>query len=138
MHNRAYHSSKAHEYGKFRNALGILSADGKNIIPQNFLKVTGLGPSDVASRGNISRPQLYKKEIPIKVSTKFIKRVIDIVMVTDLAYELFGNNHEETKSWLMSPNSLLFGDSPFEVCMRGDAERLKKWLLERLDRKPIE
>ncbi|MBX3039190.1 MAG: DUF2384 domain-containing protein [Bdellovibrionaceae bacterium] len=138
MLQSSYRTGRAQDYGAFTNALGILSADKKSILPQNLLKVTGLGPSDIAVKGGVSRPQLYKKAIPLKISSKFIKRVVDIVMVTDLAFELFDGNQDETAAWLMSPNSLLFGDSPFEVCMRGDGEPLKKWLLERLDRKPIE
>lgn len=66
-----------------------------------------------------------------------IKRVLDVVMITDLAFELFGNNKEETTSWLTAPNSLLFGDSPFEICMSGQASPLKRWLLERLGKESI-
>lgn len=138
MLNQMQTIKKAQDFGSIRNSLGILTDDKKGINPQNFLKITGLGPSVLSNRIKISRPQLYKKTIPLKLSDKFIKRVVDIVLVTDLAYELFNSNYEETTLWLMSPNSLLFGDSPFEVCMRGDGEPLKKWLLERLGKQPIE
>jgi hypothetical protein len=123
--------------GAPRNALGILTPDKKRVNPERLLGITGMNPTHMSAIAGISRPQLYKKEIPILPNTKFIKRVLDVVMVTDLAFELFGNNKEETTSWLTAPNSLLFGDSPFEVCMSGQAAPLKKWLLERLGKESI-
>ena len=35
----------------------------------------------------------------------------------------------------MAPNAMLFGDTPFEVCMRGEGEKLIEWLNQRLGRK---
>jgi len=32
----------------------------------------------------------------------------------------------------MAPNSLLFGRSPFEVCMEGNSKLLISWLIDRL------
>lgn len=127
----------AQQAGTIRNHLGILTTDKKKILPERLLSLTGTNPTQMSAVTGISRPQLYKKEIPVMPSNSFVKRILDVVVVTDLAYELFNKNAKETGAWLTTPNSLLFGDSPFEVCMSGQAGALKKWLLERLGQEPI-
>ena len=127
---------KAQDLGSIRNSLGLLTPDKKKVDAGRLRDVTGLTPTALSELAGVSRPQLYK-EIPLRLKSKFIQRVLSVVFVTDLAFELFGGNAEETSSWLMTPNSLLFGDSPFEVCMRGEAEPLQKWLLERLGKEVI-
>lgn len=131
-HSLKTHDLRAEDMGSLRNRLGILSPDRKRINSATLLKVTGLGPAKIEKLTGIARPQLYRTEVPLKLSSKLMKHIIAVVIVTDLAYDLFGNNEKETVTWLMSPNSTLFGDSPFEVCMRGDGSKLIQWLSERL------
>jgi len=96
--------------------------------------VTGLGRAELARATKKSRPMLYERELPLKLSSAFSKAIYSLVVATDLAFELFGENEEDTKSWLMAPNSLLFGDSPFMVCLRGEGDKLIDWLNQRLRR----
>ena len=64
-----------------------------------------------------------------------LKRIVSVVIVAECAFELFGDNKEETSSWLMAPNAMLFGDTPFRVSPRGEGEKLIEWLNQRLGRK---
>lgn len=128
------------QLGKMQNHLGLITDDGKgrhSLNPERFLALTGLSPSEGAKVTNVSRPQMYKTSIPLKPSTRLSERIIDLVTVTDIAYELFEKNADETTNWMMSPNTLLFAASPFEVCMRGDAKPLIEWLLDRAGQQAI-
>ncbi len=126
----------AHDLGAIRNALGILSEDRKKVRPKVFSSVTRLGPTETANRLHVSRPSAYKEEVT--VSKKLMEHIVQLVMATDLAFELLNESHEETMKWLMSPNSILSGDLPFVVCMRGDGQALIDWLNVRLGRAPGE
>ena len=126
----AKHLKTAQDLGALRNALGILSTDRKKINTNALQKVTGLGPSALEKTTKISRPMFYRGEI--QIPAQLMEKVIMIVMVTDLALELLGNNRDETAKWLMLPNTMLFGATPFEVCLRGEAAHLIEWLNQRL------
>ena len=127
---------KPRDLGAMRNVLGILTDDHKKFRPQRLSAITGLGVSELSRTIGKSRPMLYEKELPLKLSSEFAKAVFSLVMATDLAYALFGEDQENTTNWLMAPNSLLFGDSPFVVCMRGDGAKLIEWLNTRLGNIP--
>jgi len=126
----------AHDLGAIRNALGILSDDRKKVRPAALRSVTHMGPTEVAAKLGVSRPSVYKEEIT--VSKKLMAHITHLVIATDLAFELLGENREETMKWLMSPNSILSGDLPFVVCMRGDGQVVIDWLNSRLGRVPGE
>jgi hypothetical protein len=115
--------------GAIKNHLGILSDDGKKLRPQNLIRATGLGAAELSKYVQKQRPQLYREEIPLSDALR--KRIIQLVMATDIVFELLNKNLDETKSWMMVPNTVTFGDSPFEVCMRGDGETLIGWLRDR-------
>jgi hypothetical protein len=132
MANTETHRSQVHQavrLGALKNYFGILSDDGRRLRPQNFMNATGLGAAELAKFVQKSRPQLYREEIPL--SEKLRKRIVQLVMATDIVFELLDRNLEETKKWMMVPNTVVFGDSPFEVCMRGEGETLIEWLKER-------
>jgi uncharacterized protein (DUF2384 family) len=128
------HHYRPQDLGSMRNVLGILTDDKKKLRSERLLSVTGLGRAELARVTQKSRPTLYEKELPLRPSSSFTKAIYALVIVTDLSFELFGEDEEATKSWLMVPNTLLFGDSPFAVCMRGEGERLIEWLNQRLRR----
>ena len=115
--------------GAFKNSLGILSDDGRRIRPRRLMEVTGLGAVEITHFVNKSRPQIYRDEI--LVSPELLKRFRALVMVTDIVFALLNQDINETRKWMMIPNTVVFGDSPFEVCMRGDAEPLIEWLRTR-------
>lgn len=124
------------KWGEIHNSLGFLTEDHKGLLPQTFMKTTNLNSTEAAKELDVPRPSVYKKIIPLKRSSKLRDRVLSVVSATDIAYELFNKNHEETAKWLMTPNILLFGKSPFEICMRGDGQRLIEWLLDRAGVQP--
>ena len=126
---------KSPDLGALRNALGILTPDLRKFRPKRLMAITGLGQTELSKVTGKARPLLYEKELPLKISSTFAKAIFSLVIVTDLAFELFGADESETKKWLMSPNTLLFGDSPFLVCMRGEGHELMNWLNTRLGRK---
>lgn len=121
-----------HQLGALRNALGILSDDRSKVKPQRLKDVTHLNSSATAKALQVSRPQMYQKEI--KLNPKLMKNIILLVHASDLVYELIGESVEETAKWVMAPNSMLKGDSPFEVCIRGDGQLVIDWLNARLGR----
>lgn len=116
----------AADLGAIRNSLGILSDDRLKIRPQALRDVTQLRPSKIAEILDVQRPNVYRQEIPIPRAIR--EKILKLVLVTDLAYQLMGNNLEETIKWVMAPNSAFLGNSPFEVVMRGDGNELIDWL----------
>ena len=111
--------------------MGFLTSDHAGFYPQKFMEQVHLNPTDTARDLGAPRASLYKNVIQLKPSTKLKERILAIVAVTDVAFQLFGKNPEETAKWLTTPNILLFGKSPFEICLRGDGNVLIKWLLDR-------
>jgi hypothetical protein len=124
------------DLGAMRNVLKILTEDQKKLRPKRLSSITGLGQTELASVTRKARPMLYKEELPLKLSSSFTKSIYSLVISTDLAYELFGENEDSTISWMMAPNTSLFGDSPFIVCLRGEGDKLIEWLNQRLGRIP--
>lgn len=118
----------AQDAGAIKNYLKILSDDHRKLRPNVLQRVTGFGPGALASETGIARPMLYRKEIALRPSSDLTRRVILLVIASDLAYELFDRVPEETVKWVSSPNSIFFGASPFEVCMRGEGENVINWL----------
>lgn len=126
---------RAKDLGSLQNALGILAHDDPTKFhPQAFESATGLSPSKTSKILQVRRPNLYREIVPIP--KKFEGRLIQLVMATDLAYQLMAKDVEETKRWLMSPNTIMLGASPFEVIMRGDGDAVINWLGERAGLKP--
>jgi hypothetical protein len=121
-------------HGAIQNRFNILSKDHKKYRPEALASVAGLRPSELARELKVSRPTTYQEEVLIKPEQK--KVIINIVIATDLAFELLGNNLKEARNWFLAPNSLFFGDSPFEICLRGDGKSIVEWLNQRLGRHP--
>src|SRR3989344_9215240 len=107
------------DLGAMKNTLKILTPDRKRYRPKRLLSITGLGQTELSRTLGTPRPRLYENELPLRLSSKVTKAIMSLVIATDLASELFEGSEEHTKNWLMAPNTLLFGDSPFIVCMRG-------------------
>ena len=63
------------------------------------------------------------------------KRGCYLIKATALAQELF-KDVKKTENWMMTSNPYFFGDSPFEVILRGDGVHVIRFLEERLGRKP--
>ena len=57
-----------------------------------------------------------------------------LILISDLALELFEGDEEKTTRWLMAPNHLFFDRSPFEMAMKGNADTVAETLLEFLGR----
>ncbi len=126
---------KAKDLGALQNALGILDhQDRSKFHPQAFASATGLNPSKVSRVLKIPRPNVYREIIPIP--KRFESTMIQIVLATDLAFGLMAKDVEETKRWLMTPNTILLGTSPFEAIMRGDGPAVIDWLAVRSGLKP--
>ncbi len=120
----------ADELGAMANRLGFLSKDLSKLRPEKLAKATGLGNVELSRLTKVSRPSLYKKEVELTPKTK--KLIWDLVMATDLAWELLGSDPKETERWMVSPNSIFMGYSPLEICLRGEGSKLIEWLNVRL------
>ena len=133
--NEMGHPLKAKDLGSLQNALGILDRkDRRKFHPQAFSSATGLNPTRIANVLQLQRPNLYRETIPIP--ERFEKTMLALVIATDLVYGLLQKDVEETKKWLMTPNTILLGVSPFEAIMRGDGDAVIQWLSERAGLKP--
>ncbi len=125
----------ARDLGALQNALGILAREDRSKFhPQAFASATGLSPSKVSRTLRVPRPNLYRVVIPIP--KHFVDTMLQLVIATDLAFVLMAKDVEETKRWLMTPNTILLGVSPFEAIMRGDGPAIIKWLTERSGHQP--
>jgi len=128
------------QLGQMQNRLGLITEDknGHRVLnSEKFLELTKLSNAQAEQYTGKPRQAFYKSAIPLKPSNKLTERIIALVTATDIAYELFSGNPQETANWMMAPNALLFGTTPFEVCMRGDARPLIEWLLDRAGQKII-
>lgn len=127
----AIQNTKGFGLGNIQNHLGFLSTDQKGFNPNRILDLTGLKAIDAGAMLGKNRTSMYKEFIPFKPSDELKSKIIDLVMAGDIAYLLFNKNVDETARWIVSPNTLLFGATPFEICLRGEGKPLIKWLLDR-------
>ncbi len=125
----------ASDLGTIKNRLGLLNAQKNAFYPNRLLEITGETPTTASIMLKIPRANFYKEIIPLKRDKVLEKKVVDFVIAGDLAFELLNQNKNETLIWLASPNAEFFGDSPFEICLRGDGKKIIEWLLVRLGRK---
>lgn len=128
--------TKASDMGAIKNHLGLLNANKSAFYPARLLDITGETPSTASRMLGVSRASLYKKEVSLRRNNDLVKKIVDFVSVGDLAFELLNQDKNETIIWLNSPNTDFFGDSPFEICLRGHGKKLIKWLLVRLGKEP--
>jgi hypothetical protein len=84
-----------------------------------------------AKVSKLQLPELAKflKVSPTKLShrsaaidKKILKRIFELVLISDLAFKLHKADKQKTISWVMSPNHLFFGRSPFEKALTGEAK----------------
>ena len=130
------HALKAKNLGTTPNHFHLLNPDLTKFYPQKFLDLTKLNPTVAAKKIGISRPNFYKDEISLAKNEKLTKKIMEFIVSADLAFELLGENKKETLLWLSSPNTAFFGDTPLEICLRGEGRRLIEWLLTRLGKGP--
>ena len=126
----------ASDLGTIKNRLGLLNEQRNAFYPNRLLEITGETPTTASKMLKIPRANFYKEKIPLKRDKILEKKIIDFVIAGDLAFELLNQNKNETLIWLTSPNAEFFGDSPFEICLRGDGKKIIEWLLVRLGREP--
>jgi hypothetical protein len=64
--------------------------------------------------------------------------LIALVVISDLAFDAFDGDRLNTAGWIVNPNDLFFGMSPFEMCAAGRAQTVIETLLEWLGRDSLE
>ncbi len=126
--------------GEITNSLHILTKDKKAFHPEKFFKYSPYSRAEIAKEAGISRTNLYKETVAFSTIKQLKKGILQVVMGLDLSIELFHENDKEAIQWFNAPNAMLSGESPFEVCIRGDGEGILNWLKGRLgypDAKPF-
>ncbi len=93
-------------------------------------EITSVSLTELAESLQISRPKLYQPSAAI--DKKIRERLIGLVMISDIAFQLHEGDKEKTVIWVMSPNHLFFGRSPFEKALAGEAESVVAKLKELL------
>ena len=98
---------------------------------KKYGKLANKSISALAQEIRVSRPKLYQNDALI-TDKEVRERLIPLVIISDLAFEAFAQDIEKTIAWVMAPNHLFFGRSPFEMAMGGKAESviqtLREWL----------
>lgn len=118
--------------GEIANSLHILTKDMKAFHPEEFFKYSPYGRTEIAKQAGVSRTNFYKDTVLLSTTKKLRIGILQVVMGLDLSIELFNENEKEAVQWFNSPNTMLSGESPFEVCLRGDGEGILNWLKGRL------
>lgn len=118
--------------GEILNSLGILTQDHRSFHPEKFFKYSPYSRVEVAKQAGVSRTNLYKDTVSLSTLKQLKKGILQVVIGLDYSIELFSNNTDEALKWFNSPNTMLSGESPFEVCLRGDGEGILNWLNARL------
>jgi len=118
--------------GTPKNSFKFLSPDHKELIPKRFFEYSPFNKTEIAKAAGINRKTLYSERVRLSTLNTLKIGVLQVVIGTDLALELFDGDKENAINWFNSPNTLLFGEAPFEVCMRGEGKLLIKWLKDRL------
>ena len=70
----------------------------------------------------------YKDSLSLSKANQIKERILHLIIVADIAFELFDSNKSEVAKWLTTPNTHFFDSSPVEVCFRGDGKTLIEWL----------
>jgi hypothetical protein len=124
----------ATDMGSIKNQLNWFSSDLKKLRPQEVIKTTKIPVRVFSKVTKTSRPQAYKYEITLK--PEIHKRFIHLAQAAEIVFEIFKGDLKETSRWIMSPNEYFMGDSPFEVCLRGDGPLIIKWLAQHKGNNP--
>ena len=126
--------------GEIVNSLGILTEDHRGLHPSKFFKYSPYSRTDVAKQAGVARSNFYKDTVSLSTLKQLKKGILQVVIGIDYSLELFSNNTDEALKWFNAPNTMISGESPFEVCLRGDGEAILNWLKARLghtDSKPF-
>ena len=111
------------------NRLGILSPDRKWLNVEKFFEHSPFPSQKEAKQAGV----IVDDEKVELDSLKDLKKGIEqVVIATDLTVELFQGDVEKAVGWFITPNDFTAGDSPFDVCLRGDGDFLINWLGGRL------
>jgi hypothetical protein len=108
---------------------GLTRLNTRNV--KTYGKIAGKPVSRLAAEVGVSRPKLYQDEALI-TDKEIRDRLVPLVIISDLAFELFQGDEAKTINWVMTPNHLFFGQSPFEMALAGKArsveDTLREWL----------
>ena len=122
--------SRYFESNHLENKLNILTADLQSLNLKKFFEYSPFQKEDLSRIPALRESNKYGQSVELKELKSLRKGIMQVVAGMDLAIELHQNNVEEAVHWFQEPNSFLFGDSPFEVCIRGDGEEFIEWLWE--------
>ena len=121
--------AKKFDIQEAENRLGILSPDRKWLNVEKFFEHSPFPSQKEAKQAGV----IVDDEKVELDSLKDLKKGIEqVVIATDLTVELFQGDVEKAVGWFITPNDFTAGDSPFDVCLRGDGDFLINWLGGRL------
>ena len=114
------------------NKLGILSPDRKCLIPDKFFEHSPFPNQKAAEKAGVGAKALRADKVELDSLDDLREGIEQVVIATDLAIEVFAGDIDKAVGWFITPNDFTAGDSPFDVCLRGDGEFLINWLGGRL------
>lgn len=111
-----------------QNNMNWLSDDYSNFNARKFFNDTNFSRSQTANTLKIARASIYKDHLLLNKANQIRERILHLVIVADIAYNLFESDKLQVAKWLTTPNTHFFGSSPIEVCFRGDGKTLIEWI----------
>ena len=123
------------ETGQLKNYLGLFADKALTRLNTsaviNIAEHGSMNKKQIAEKLKMSRAKLYRKEA--RITDKEVReRLIPIVQISDIIYELYDKDKDKTMEWLMSPNHLFFNMSPFQMALDGKADivlqKIDNWI----------
>ena len=124
--------AKKFDIREAENRLGILSPDRKWLNVEKFFEHSPFPSQKEAKQAGVNVDDSRNEQVELDSLKDLRKGIEQVVIATDLTVELFQGDVEKAVGWFITPNDFTAGDSPFDVCLRGDGDFLINWLGGRL------
>jgi hypothetical protein len=117
------------DVGNLKNHMGILAVGFEKVSTQKIIELVS-GFVTISDLSGMLKINFVADFIPVEKCLR--EKLLALVCVTDMLYELFDKNVAKVRDWLMVPNPLFFDFSPFHMVLGGKADvvigKLNDWL----------
>ena len=113
---------------KTENYFGLVSDEGDLVTARIIALADGYySPEEIADKlGRMKTSMLLQT---LHITDEYLRDYISpLVRVTDLAYQTCGEM-EQTRKWVMTPNPIFMGRSPFSMCLMGEGSNVINHLM---------
>ncbi len=103
----------------------------KSLNPQTLKKISeisGLTITELSRDLKFSRTNFYNSKI--NVDPKIRTRLLDIALISNEVLYLYAGDKDKAFKWILSPNDLFFGSSPYHMALKGKGRSVLEKLYE--------